>query len=457
MVGLLAAPLLMTCSTQTKTQLQRVQERGELIVVTRNAATTYYESHDSAAGIEFDLMRGFADELGVGLRVIPADTVGEVLRRLEGREADLAAAGVVITEQRLHHFRFSEPYQRVSRQVVYRLGADRPTDFASMHGRMEVAAGSSHAELLSTVALNNSDLTWTETSTVDDEELFAMVYDRMVDYTMALSHEVALMRRFYPELQVAFDVGAPLDLAWGFSRDEDTSLLEAANRYFDRARKDGTLAQLIERYYGHVEQFDYVGTRTFLRHIQDRLPAYHQDFEQAAQENGIDWRLLAAMGYQESHWDPDAISPTGVRGLMMLTRATAQDLGVSRREDPKQSIAGGALYLRRLLNAIPEEVPEPDRTYLALTAYNLGYGHLEDARVLTEKQGGNPNRWSEVKESLPLLHQKKWYNQTRHGYARGKEALSYVENIRSYYDILVWLDEKNQRTTTPLQIAMPTL
>ena len=156
----------------------------------------------------------------------------------------------------------------------------------------------------------------------------------------------------------------------------------------------------------------------------------------------MDWRLLAAIGYQESHWDRDAVSPTGVRGIMMLTRAAAKDMDIADRKDPEQSIRGGARYLARMLQRIPERVPEPDRTWLALAAYNVGYGHLEDARILTQKNKGNFDRWVDVKESLPLLSQKKWFKQTRYGYARGREPVRYVDNIRTYYDILVWLTEE---------------
>jgi len=183
--------------------------------------------------------------------------------------------------------------------------------------------------------------------------------------------------------------------------------------------------------------------------VDQRLPQFMDMFTYAAYETGVDWRLLAAIGYQESHWDPAAVSPTGVRGIMMLTRAAAKDLGVDNRLDPMQSIRGGALYLKKMKSRISGEVQEPDLTWLALAAYNVGLGHLEDARILTQKNKGDPNKWVDVKENLPLLTQKKWFQQTRYGYARGREPVRYVENVRSYYDILLWLTDRNGEETTP--------
>ena len=249
---------------------------------------------------------------------------------------------------------------------------------------------------------------------------------------------------FYPELRAAFDLGKPEPLAWAFPKTGNDAIYREAIKFFNRIRHDGTINQLIERYYGHVSSFDYVGTRTYRKHISSRLPEYQPLFKEAGNRYGIDWRLLAAMAYQESHWDPHAVSPTGVRGIMMLTRATATHLGVTRRTDPVQSIDGGARYLARLLKSIPERIGEPDRTWMAVASYNIGFFHLEDARVITQKQGGNPDSWKDVKKSLPLLRQRKWYKQTKKGYARGDEAVTYVKNIRSYYDILMWQTDKER-------------
>lgn len=436
-LGLMLLPLLSACN-QASTQLDRVLERGELRIITRYAATTYFDAPDGPRGMEYELARGFADALGVRLAVVTEPNVSGVLSGLRQGKADLAAAGLSITDSLQFDFRFTPPYQSVTQQLVYRAGNRRPEAITRLEGQLEVVSDSGHVDRLHLLKREYPELSWVENRRVDSEELLTLVWEKMVDYTIADSNEVTLNRRFYPELRVAFDLPESSSLAWAFRREQDDSLYQAAVRYFEGIRADGTLEQLLERHYGHLEQFDFVGARIFQAHVRERLPAYLPLFQEVAAAHGLDWRLLAAMGYQESHWNPDAVSPTGVRGLMMLTNLTARDLGVAKRTDPVQSIEGAGRYLRGLLDRVPERIAYPDRLWFAVAAYNVGFGHLEDARVITQTRGGNPDRWMDVKANLPLLTKQSWYKRTKYGYARGNEPVRYVENIRSYYDILVW-------------------
>lgn len=187
--------------------------------------------------------------------------------------------------------------------------------------------------------------------------------------------------------------------------------------------------------------------QTFLKHVTTRLPYYRETFQRAENDTGISWVLLAAMSYQESKWNRHAISPTGVRGLMMLTRSTAADLGIKNRLDPKKSIAGGARYLSQLFKRVPEATYEPDRMFLALAAYNVGMGHVKDAQLLTRRLGKNPNQWDDLKDVFPLLAKKKYYDNLPHRYARGWEPVQYVKRIRAYRKILdqvIKQEAKNQ-------------
>ncbi|MDT4825103.1 Membrane-bound lytic murein transglycosylase F [compost metagenome] len=222
---------------------------------------------------------------------------------------------------------------------------------------------------------------------------------------------------------------------------EDDSLYNEINAFLDKARKDGTLQRLKDRYYGHVDVLGYVGAYTFAKHLQQRLPKYEQHFRQASQKNEVDWRLLAAIGYQESLWQPTATSKTGVRGLMMLTEGTAKAMGVSNRLNAKQSIHGGGKYFTMIKDGLSDDLKDPDRTWFALAAYNIGIAHLGDARKLAKAEGLNPNKWLDVKKMLPRLSQKQWYRKTRYGYARGGETVHFVQNIRRYYDILTWVTQ----------------
>jgi membrane-bound lytic murein transglycosylase MltF len=219
----------------------------------------------------------------------------------------------------------------------------------------------------------------------------------------------------------------------------DPSLLRRVTAFYASLKAEGRLAAILDTYYAGADRFDYIQARVFMEHIEMRLPRYRHWFREAAAEVAVDWRLLAAIGYQESHWDPLATSPTGVRGLMMLTEQTARSLDVVDRLDPRASIFGGARYFVWVRNQIPSRILEPDRTWFALAAYNVGVGHLEDARILTQTHGKDPDSWTDVREHLPLLTQSKWYTRVKRGYARGWEPVRFVDNIRSYIDILDWV------------------
>ncbi|MEL0035655.1 MAG: membrane-bound lytic murein transglycosylase MltF [Gammaproteobacteria bacterium] len=424
-----------------ETHLEQVKQRGVLKVISRQSPTTYYESYGGADGLEYQLASRFAEHLGVELEIELATNLTEIIQSVNNGEADLAAAGLSITPEREQWLAFATPYDRVYPKLVFKQGNRWPRNFQQLRGELRVMADSSHAFELLNVKREYPGLSWSETAEDTSEDLLIAVLDGAIDYTITDSNELALNRRFYPELAIAFSVGEGHDVAWGFGRTQDDSLRAEAINFFNEFKRSGDLEQLIEQYYGHVEDFDYVGTRTFLKASREKLPKYLPLFQKYATDD-IDWRLLAAVAYQESHWNPRAKSPTGVRGMMMLTLPTAKQLGIKSRIDPEQSIRGGARYIQKNKRRIPERIPEPDRTWLALAAYNIGFGHLEDARRLTQKFGADPDRWVDVKEYLPLLRQRKYYKQTRFGYARGDEPVQYVDNIRLYYETLVWLSNE---------------
>lgn len=435
---ILVVVTLNACSPQ-RSLLQQVLHDGELLVLTRNASTTYYEGPQGPSGLEYELARRFAEYLGVELVIKVRENLDELLEDIQSGDAHLAAAGLTITEQRQQRVRFTSPYQQIKQQVVYHQNNKRPKSLNDItEGHLEVLANSSHVERLKELSPQFSDLVWTENDHVGSTELLNLVAEQVVDYTIGDSNEVSINRLYHPSLQVAFDVSDKQDLAWAMPISDDLSLYTAANDFIKELKDNGELSQIIRRHYSHLRNYDYAGTTRFISQVRERLPRYHSLFEAAAEQYDLDWRLLAATAYQESHWNPRAVSPTGVRGIMMLTKATANYLGVLKRTDPEQSIDGGSRYLRKLIDKLPEHIKEPDRTWLALAAYNVGYGHLQDARMITAIRGGNPDKWVDIKDNLPLLRKRKWYKQTRYGYARGKEPVRYVENIRSYYTILNW-------------------
>ena len=421
----------------------RLQAGEPLRVATRTNPVTFFEGPRGPLGFEAALVQRFAEDIGVEVEYVVADGPADVITMIEHGQADIAAAGLSVTARRATRLRIGPTYQQVTEHVVHREDGFAPQSIDDLvECRVVVAAGSSHVQTLERLRWSHPFLQWQVIATADTDELLEGVAAGRYGCTVADSNELTLARRFLPQLAVAFDIGGERDLAWLLPLRSGDALYLAVARFFDRLRTSGELAAVIERHYGNAERFDYVSAHRLHRHTAQRLPPLLPLFKEAGEKFDMDWRLLAAVGYQESHWNADAVSPTGVRGIMMITEATAAEIGVEDRLDPRQSILGGARYLNRVKGKIPERIGEPDRTSFALAAYNVGYGHLEDARVITQRNGADPDSWDDVREHLPLLAKPKWHETVRHGYARGGAPVKYVDNIRHYYDILLWLDDR---------------
>ncbi len=419
--------------------LGQIKALGVLRVVTRTGPFSFYRGGDGVpAGPEFELAQRFARELGVRLQIMPLNSFAKIYAAIDNGSAHLAAAALKIPRTPIRGIVFAPPYERVREHLIYLRGARRPGSLADLgDGDLEVAADSAHARTLYAASQRIPDLVWIQNASTDTQALLDKVADGAIDYTIADSAEFALAHRVHPRLRIAFDLPTTRSLAWAVSAD-DRHFVGRIASFFAGLRANGKLASILMRYYGRAESMDFVGPRDFLRQMQKRLPLYRKWFQQAAAASGEDWRLLAAIGYQESKWNPTATSPTGAMGLMQLTHETAIRADVKNPDDARQSIFGGARYFKLVFDTIPAHVPEPDRTWFALAAYNIGFGHLEDARVLAQKAGQNPDSWQDVRKFLPLLAQPQWYQQTRNGYAPGWEPVRYVDNVRGYRDMLDW-------------------
>ncbi len=435
-----SALTLLASYTSVPGVIDQIKLLGELRVVTRNGPLAYYRRADNTPeGPEYELARRFADELGVRLKLMPVRSYAEIYEAITTGRAHIAAAGIKVPSAPIRGVVFGPAYEHVREHLVFRRGFRRPGSLAEVRdGDLEIAAGSAHVESLVDERNSIPELVWIENASTDSQALLDGVARGSIDYTIADSTEFALAHDVHPELRIAFDFAREQSLAWAVSA-HDPDFLRTISDYFARAKADGALADIVKRYYSRSQDMDFVGPRGFMRDIQNRLRLYREWFEQAAAATSADWRLLAAMAYQESKWDPAAASTSGARGLMQLTGETASEARVSNPADPRQSIFGGARYFKQVYDKIPAHVPEPDRTWFALAAYNIGYGHLEDARVLVQKAGRNADSWQDVREFLPLLAQESYYTQAENGYARGWEPVRYVDNVRGYRDLLEWV------------------
>lgn len=418
-------------------RLEKILNNKQLIVVTRNAPTVYYEGREGLSGFEYELINAYAESIGVKPVFVVKDNLTDMLAMVASGEADIAAAGLTQTEQRETDFLFSDPYYEVRQQVVCRRGGAQPDKLKDLVGlSLEVPAETSYVERLELLKQDLPELTWQVDTEHDTEFLLEKVWTRKIDCTIGDSNIVSINRRYFPELTVRFDISKPQQLAWMLPPAAE-GLQDSVNEWLKDFRQNDGLKQLINRYYGFIEVFDYVNARVFKRRVNKLLPRYKTIFQEAANKYALDWTLLAAQAYQESHWDKRAKSPTGVRGIMMLTLTTAKELGIKSRLDPKKSIYGGAQYLSDLRERLPKTIEEPDRTWIALAAYNVGMGHIYDARKVARQEGKNPDLWHDMKEVLPLLAQKKYYKKLKYGYARGSEPVRYVDRIRDYQNRLL--------------------
>lgn len=448
-------------------QLEQIRKRGFLRVATLINPTIYVPDKNQPQGLEYDLATRFAQQLGLGVKFIVAKNINDAYKLVDENRADFAAAGLVVSLAREHLFRYGPSYVSVRRQLVYRQGVPKPNSLQDVgDAPLAVEKGSSSQNWLTELSKKGlldppTDTTNTPGNADDNTakqhdytiqiqlensalSTLKALETGAVDYAVMLSHETMLGQKISSKIRVATDLGPPVSFAWAFSRRADKSLYNASVVFFNHIRSNHELKNLIDRHYAQFEQLDRRLAQQFLDDVESRIAPYLSAFKAAGEKYNIDWRLLAAMGYQESKWQPDAESHRGAYGLMQITLPTAQDLGLHDRGNPVKSIMSAAKYLSQLRAQVPEHAKEPDLTYFAIAAYNIGMGHLSDAFKLTAAQGGDPNRWQDVRDRLTELSDPKIYKKLRYGYARGEETVQYVENIRALHDLMIWVETRNQ-------------
>lgn len=412
-----------------------IVKKGEITFLSLNASSSYTQGRDGELeGFEYELARAFAIDHGLKYRFETLENVDAVLERLKDGYGELAVAGLTNTKKRREHFEFGPTYNSVYQTVVCkkRVRVKRAKDLTKLN--LTVASRTSFEETLKFLKGMYPTLSWESIKDANTEVLIQYIWKSEDKCTIADSHIVDLHRRYLPELAKVFQFKNVNYLGWAFNK-RDNKMKKILRKWFSKKKTQTLIADLKRKYFEFIE-FDSYNLKVFNKRIKSRLPKYIKYFKEAAKKENLPWEFIAAVGYQESFWDPKAKSPTGVRGLMMLTRKTAKELKVKNRLDAKQSIMGGAKYLRKLINRMPSYLNEKDRLWFALASYNVGYYHLRDALALTIWRNKNPTRWHSVEKVLPLLSQKKYYKRLVYGHARGLEPVIYVKRIKDFYDIL---------------------
>jgi len=415
--------------------LEDIKEKDKITVIMTNNANVYYSYRDEYMGFEYDLVKKFAEFLEVKLEVITPGWDG-MFRALNSGEGDMIAAGLTITEPRKRLADFSKGYLEVQQQIIIHKRNNSIDKIKDLNGKkIHTRPQTSYEQRLKELKKNGLNIDIVFHENIPTEELIRMVAEKEIGVTVADSNIAKLNQRYYPDIEIAFPISEPQQLGWAV-RNKSDKLREKVNEFFDKIEKNGTFGQIYERYYRNVSIFDYVDIKRFHRRLKTRLPKYKDTIKKTAKKHGFDWRLIAAMVYQESHFNPYARSYTGVRGLMQVTQRTAREMGISNRMKPEQSVKAGVAYLAKIYHRF-DKIKDPEtRMMFALASYNVGYGHVRDAQEICRQKGWNPEKWPSLKKALPLLRVRKYYKNTTYGYARGTEPVRYVRRIMTYYDII---------------------
>ena len=423
------------------TMLERIKSRKHLDVIILNEPTVYDKDLEEHKGFEYELLNAYAQSIGVELNLTVVHTLKEALDLSSRGVGDLTSASLSITPERLKKYKFGPSYYTVYEELIChnKLYKSKkiPRALNDMVGlNIMVSEKSSFQDSLERIKRKLPKFDFNTTEEFSTIELLAKVEAQEIDCTVADSHVFMLSQRYYPELISTLRLSEQINLGW-ILRKGDDSLSESLFHWLNAYERSGEMAELTSYYYDYLKIFDYVDTKVAHKRIKTILPKYEEYFKEAGAIYNIPWMILAAQSYQESHWNPKAKSYTGVRGMMMLTRVTAKEMGVKDRLNVRESILGGAKYLSQLRDNFSDTLEGTNLLAFSLASYNIGLGHIYDAQELAKKLNKNPNSWNDLKEILPLLSQKKYYKNLKHGKARGSEPVYYVDAIRQYYDLIV--------------------
>ncbi len=444
----LAAGCLWEKWTTSQTPLEKIIKSRQITVITRNSATCYYLYRDQAMGFEYDLAKAFADFLGVDLKVQIAESWDRMVTEVMSNPQSFIAAGMIITPYRKNQVAFSNGYLATRQHFIVHRRNHRIRKIKDLIGKtVHVRRGTPYQESIEALRLKGIDIQLKLYDDVPTEELIRRVADGTIDITIANSNIARLNRRYYPQIMIQKAITEEDYLRWAVAPTA-TALQARMNAFIHHIQSNGVFEEIYQRYYAKVEDFDFVDMRAYHRRLKTRLPRYQKTIQNAAEMYGFDWRLIAAQIYQESHFNPMARSHAGAVGLMQLTENTANSLGVIDTYHPEENINAGVEHLKYLFDYF-KEADGLDRLCITLAAYNIGQGHISDARRLAVQQRLDPNKWSSLAQTLPLLRYKKYYRNALYGYCRGTEPVDYVNQIMLYYDIL-----KYKYLSTRAMVAM---
>ena len=413
--------------------INSLQEKGKITVVTRISNNTIsHKNNEELNGPEFDLINKFSQFVKTPVDLVVIKEHLSLEEIMKNYDADIVVLGANVTSDIPSLAEIPHSKSRESLVCNKTLRKDSP---------FVVTIDSKLAFLTTEIETKFPKASVLTLNSKSPEDFMKFISEKNADCTVVPKNIALTNKRFFNNLSIVYTTSQKVNISWFVKRDE-YGMGNLVQHWFRSIKDSGLYAQIKERHYGHLSSSSGFESRILHSRYKTRLPYYIPMFKQAEKKSGISWKLLSAISYQESHWNPRAESFTGVRGMMMLTQSTARTLGVKDRNNALDSILGGAKYLNQIKDLLPLNIQEPDRTWMALAAYNVGLGHLEDAMDLCKKLGKNYTSWKDMQTILPLLSVKSYYKTLKFGKARGLEPVQYVQRIRNYFDQIAHLDSK---------------
>ncbi len=424
------------CSKESS-KLKQIKSNGILRIALVADPPHYFPNKVKERGYDFELVSHYATSIDVELEIIKTNTSNEIIFLLNQGKVDIGILGSS-PEFDQKNIKNVVAYNNSKWYVIgSRANRQLPKSIDSIEPNTMIVADESNASfILHSIKEDYPSLLWDELKNTNVRGILEKINENHSKISIISEDIYAYYQYLFPETKKIFVLPIKYPSRWLVKNNNNLSFLYSINSFFNKYKQNGKLEKIGKTYYEHLNAFDYIDIRYYLKRINKKLPKYKKYFIEAAKNSALDARIIAAVSYQESHWNRKARSPTGVRGMMMLTLDTAKRVGVKNRLNAEQSILGGAKYLKILYESLSDTIKEPDRLWFTLAAYNIGLGHVEDARTITKSQGDNPNSWIDVEKHIPKLSQKKWYKKTKYGFARGHEPIEFVKRVRRYYDIL---------------------
>ncbi len=417
--------------------LPGLKARRRLRMITRNNAMTYFIHRGRQVGFEHELIKEFAARHDLRLDIVIPDSHADLLTYLNEGRGDIVAAAMTITEERRAQAAFTRPYNEVDELVVVRADDNSITGLQDLAGRtVHVRQSSSFYTTLMAVkdSIENLQVALLPDS-FETEDILAAVEEGRYDITLCDSNLLDVELAYGRQLKVAFSI-KPTVLGWAVRKD-NPALLAALNQYVQE-EKGGLFFNMMKKRYFKNKRTIAKAKDSLRVDLSGRLSPYDELVKKYARQYGQDWRLITAQIYQESKFDPQATSWAGARGLMQIMPITGRELGFTDLHDPEENIHAGVKYMSQLVNRFDAKIPMDERVRLALAAYNVGYGHVLDARRLAREKGWNPDRWfGHVEQAMRLLAKPAYHKWARYGFCRCGQPVHYVGNIQDRYDAYV--------------------